>query len=473
MLPNPLTPPNEHSAEAVIIDHNHGTAGVISGPNNYAAEQFATPLSTVEMGSEPVEGCESIENRPDPYNMSDEDQDMSDGGAELTMTLSHAEQLNAELDLLDAEVMGHDNLVGLFLETHYPSMAGNHFQYSDSFSSAGNYSDESPDQSEEVGDAHMQGTTDATSLPTSLSAVSLQLQHIQDGQEHDESAELADELHGAAFINNSTPSILLPFFSSPTASNLSHGNAAPPTDFVSLGDINLSQASAGPPNAPLLEGTEGWAHLLQSTTPHPLLLNIPNLSWENDSDTDSNEVDDQSNLGLGEFLYNWGVSTSLAEESRKRPRGPALPALYRQRSEKLLPLHVSDLYGDRCDLQRINWKELGVSRLEARQMRRSTYRNYTNLGFSHQWHVSRSFRSLGLRRETDISSLVSMVPDYRTIKTILDFAAWTLTSTSTYHISNYEILWRVPLGTMSSTLANPRSFNGIQRVALVPVQQWT
>jgi hypothetical protein len=131
---------------------------------------------------------------------------------------------------------------------------------------------------------------------------------------------------------------------------------------------------------------------LQPTIPHPFLSNFPTALWENSSDTDPNEVDDQSNLGLGEFLYNWGVSTSLSEESRKRSRGPALPALYRQRSEKLLPVQVSDLQGDRCDIQRINWKELGVSRLDARQMRRSTYRNYTNLRFSHQWHVSRSSR---------------------------------------------------------------------------------
>jgi hypothetical protein len=471
MPPNPLTPPSEYSTEAIITDPDNGATTIVSGPNDYTSQQFATPMSTVGMGSESAEGCESMENRPDLHYMSDEDQDMSDGGAELTMTLSHAEQLNAELDLLDAEVMGHDNLVGLLLENHYPSIAENHFQYSDSFSSPGHYSDESPDQSEEVGDAYMQGTTDAASLPTSLSAVSLQLQHLQDGQEHDESAELVDELHGAAFINNSTPSILLPFFSSPAASNLNHGNA-PPSDFVSLGDITLSNSPAEPPNVPLLAGTDGWAHPFQSPTPHSLLLNLPTFPWDNDSDADPNEVDDQSNLGLGEFLYNWGVSTSLAEESRKRPRGPALPALYKQRSEKLLPVHISDLHGDRCDLQRINWKELGVSRLEARQMRRSTYRNYTNLGFSHQWHVSRSYRSLRLSFYSNIISHVSMAPDYRTTKTTSDSAAWILTSMSTYHISNYETLWPVPLGTMSSMLANQRSCNGIPRVALVPTLQW-
>lgn len=393
MLPNPLTPPNEYSAEGIETDAGNGTTSVVAGPNDYTSQQFATPMSTASMGSESAQGCPSMEDRSDSQDMSDEDQDMSDGGAALTMTLSHAEELNAELDLLDAEVMGHDNLVGLFLETHYPSIAENPFQYSDSFTNPDHYSDGSLNQPEEVADAYMQGSTNATNLPTSLSAVSLQLQHIQDGQEHQESLEAADELHGAAFINNSTPSIFSSFLSSFAASNLGNGNA-PPADYVSLGEINLSQVTAGQSSLALSEDipqSEGWAHLLQASAPL-FLSNSQTLPWETSSDTDQNQVDDQSNLGLGEFLYNWGVSTSLGEESKKRLRGPALPALYKQRSEKLTPVELSDLQGDRCDIQRINWKELGVSRLEARQMRRSTYRNYTNLGFSHQWHVSRSSR---------------------------------------------------------------------------------
>jgi hypothetical protein len=303
MLSNPLTPPNDYSTEAVEIDTDNGTTTDIPGPSDYSTQQFATPMSAASKSPEFADGCESTEHRSDTHDMSDEDQDMSDGGAALTMTLSHAEELNAELDLLDAELMGHDNLVGLYLEAHYP--AENSFQYSDSFPSPDQYSDESPDQPEEAADVYMQGTADTTNLPTSLSAVSVQLQHIQDGQEHAESAETADELHGA-FTNN---------------------------------------------------------------------------------------MDDQSNLSLGDFLYNWGMSSSLAEVSKKRPRGPALPALYKQRSEKLPPVHRNDLQGDRCDIQRINWAELGVSRLEARQMRRSTYKNYTNLRFTPQWHVSRSCRS--------------------------------------------------------------------------------
>jgi len=397
MLPNPLTPPSEYSAEAIETEADNGTTTtIISGSNEYTSHQFATPMSSGGMGSEPAEGCESMEERSDTHDMSDEDQDMSDGGAELTMTLSHAEELNAELDLLDAEVMGHDNLVGLFPETHYPSITENQFQYSSSFTNPDHYSDESLVQPEEGADVFMQGTADTTNLPTSLSAVSLQLQHIQDGQEHEESAEAAEVFHGTAFTNNSTPSILLPFFSLQAASNFSSGNA-PQADFVSLEEMILSHASAGPTNPPQL-GTTAPPAFGTVVSPLNTHLNVAqsfpisflNFPLENNSDADPNEVDDHSNLGLGEFLYNWGVSTSVSEESKKRPRGPALPALYRQRSQELALVQVEDLQGDKCDIQRIDWKELGVSRLEARQMRRSTYRNYTNLRFSYQWHVSRS-----------------------------------------------------------------------------------
>jgi hypothetical protein len=343
-----------------------------------------------------------MEERSDTHDMSDEDQDMSDGGAELAMTLSHAEELNAELDLLDAEVMGHDNLVGLFPETHYPSITENQFQYSSSLPNPDHYSDESLHQPEEGADVFMQGTADTTNLPTSLSAVSLQLQHFQDAPEHEESAETAEAflIHGTAFINNSTPSIPLPFFSLQAGSNFSFGNA-PQADFVSLEEMILSHASAEPTNNTQLGTTAPPAFGIVVSPPHTHLnvaqsfpISFLNFPLENNSDTDPNEVDDQSNLGLWEFLYNWGVSTSVSEESKKRPRGPALPALYRQRSQELAPVQIEDLQGDKCDIQRIDWKELGVSRLEARQMRRSTYRNYTNLRFSYQWHVSRSGRIL-------------------------------------------------------------------------------
>jgi hypothetical protein len=115
---------------------------------------------------------------------------------------------------------------------------------------------------------------------------------------------------------------------------------------------------------------------------------IVDFALDDVSEADQTEVEDQSNLSLSEFLYNWGTTSLNNEESKRRPRGPDLPELYKQRAETPAPVHRADLQGERCDIQRINWEKLGISRLEARQMRRQTYKNYTNLRFSPQWHVS-------------------------------------------------------------------------------------
>ncbi|KAF8866600.1 WD40 repeat-like protein [Acephala macrosclerotiorum] len=105
------------------------------------------------------------------------------------------------------------------------------------------------------------------------------------------------------------------------------------------------------------------------------------------SDADQNEVEEPFNLSLPDFLYNWGMSAEANGDARRLRKGPNLSVLSKQRVEQLTPMQRKDLDGERCDFQRINWEELGVSRLEARQMRRNSYRNYQNLRYTnHVWH---------------------------------------------------------------------------------------
>ncbi|KAI0102904.1 quinon protein alcohol dehydrogenase-like superfamily [Nemania sp. FL0031] len=47
-----------------------------------------------------------------------------------------------------------------------------------------------------------------------------------------------------------------------------------------------------------------------------------------------------------------------------------------------------NLRGDECDLQGINWEQLGVTRRAARKFRAKTFRNYTNRDNSDAWHPS-------------------------------------------------------------------------------------
>jgi hypothetical protein len=108
---------------------------------------------------------------------------------------------------------------------------------------------------------------------------------------------------------------------------------------------------------------------------------------------DQDTVDALHNLSLFDFLRTWAQSR-LGGDAKKRPRGPSLPAVERQREMVTATTTRGDLHGEDCDIQRINWTELGVSRLEARQMRRQTYKNYTNLRQNLLWHVSMKWQPL-------------------------------------------------------------------------------
>ena len=331
-----------------------------------------------------------LEDRSDTYDLADEDQDMSDGGAALTMTWPHAEELNAGLDMLDAEVVGQDILAGLFQDTHFPPSIMD-VLYSDSPPNL----EESPDISDEMmEDEYFPGAPDASSLPATMSEVSQQLQHIQDGQEHTEFQMVPDDQH-AAFINNSTTPFSLPFSSTDSVSP----EETPQDQFVSLADIsavNIMLAATASQNAPHLWGAEGStsSSVFDAVVPQTLQLEahvpVGNIGWEIGTDADPSEVDDQFNLSLGDFLENWNIQLTHNEEIKKRSKYPSMSAVHKQRyHENLTSIERCDLQGEKCDIQRIDWDEIGVSRLEARTMRQQTYKNYTNLRIPLQRHVSR------------------------------------------------------------------------------------
>lgn len=401
MLPNLLTPPNEPFTEATTGD------GVgYPGANELVTQHFvATPVSNINMGLDEQDEM-AITGRPDEHIMTDEDEDedMSEGGggAPLTMTLSHAEALNAELDALDAELMGPQNLVELYLGQHFHQLGD---PYPDPFQE--DYPTSHMDQPEPSQDVHMHGTGNLhgsgslVNLPSAMSQVSLHLQHLQEEQEHAESAEAEDEPH-MAHMNNSTPSILLNFLSNTNTADLSVANG-PQWDYVSPTELYNTSTLPGSTGLPQPLPPHLWP--TEGSTPSPALdvvVPVPSQSpsfpfsadpaivvTDDASDADQNEVDEPFNLSLGDFLYHWGMSVQTHEDSKKRSRGPFLSSITTQRKQKLAIMQRSDLSGEDCDIQRINWTELGVSRSEARQVRRGTYRNYQNLRLPNQWHVSK------------------------------------------------------------------------------------
>jgi hypothetical protein len=218
MLSNPLTPPQESSA----CGNSNVDDGVTIGTSTseYSNQQFSTPMSNASIDLELQDERPSIEECSNIYDISDDEQDMSGGGAHLVMTISHEEQSNTEsdtLDTMDADAMGPENLAGLFMdEHHYPSGPAGQFEAylsnSDDEQIEPDFDHElhDPGYSEEPSSEIFQFQAQAFSsqLPTTMSAVSLQLQQMQDGQGHADFME-ADDLHQD---NNSIPSIFLPFF---------------------------------------------------------------------------------------------------------------------------------------------------------------------------------------------------------------------------------------------------------------------
>ncbi|TAQ83042.1 hypothetical protein B7494_g8634 [Chlorociboria aeruginascens] len=362
---HPLTPSVEDPHEAIDTE-NGATLDIETFPHAIHREiSLAMSSNAASAGDSDAETKLAQQSVSDE---SDEDQYMSEGGIALTMTPSHAAQLNAEMDMVDVEVMGPANLLAFF---------NNNLIHSNTAIDPLNYPFAGPQNFEEdLHAASTEGAVDNTSLPAAMSEVSQQLQHLQDGQEHPP-ADASDD----GFAHHSTsPSPLHDVSANSPVSAVSVSIEAGP-------QVNSSQLTSG------LAATEEWHIMAFQVSPVELYSasSAPFILWEDDmnSDADDFEVEEQGNLHLGEFLYNWGISSARDEESRRRPvRGPRLPAIHQQRyASNLDPVHVRDLRGDICDFQRINWSDMGVSRADAIKMRRQTYRNYTTLRPPRQFHV--------------------------------------------------------------------------------------
>ena len=403
MPPNPSNLLNE-STEALESAEDNGVTVALVPNGVQQSPSIAKPISDFNMGVEGQDENAEVQGGAEKDDvLSDEDHDMSDGGgAPLAITPSHGEAFNTELDTLGAEVMGADNLYGLHMNHYEGTMIEDlPISYYSSHPSPYNFVQDSDVYDEDMMDEGGLGPGPAAlpNLPIAMSAVSQQLQHIQDGQGHANLTAIPDAQHGGV-QDNSTSS--LPFHPPFSTTTLSFGNN-PASSYVSLDDISSSpqqSVTLGSPNAPHLWGTGGWTPspamgvVVVSGQGHSNASHFPSsdiigLEDDDPTETDNDPVDDQINLSLAEFLYNWAQSSLREEDTKKRPRGPTIAAVESQRELKSTePLMRSDLRGERCDIQRINWAEMGVSRLEARQIRRQTYKNYTNLRLSLQGHVS-------------------------------------------------------------------------------------
>ncbi|TGO74479.1 hypothetical protein BELL_0279g00020 [Botrytis elliptica] len=108
------------------------------------------------------------------------------------------------------------------------------------------------------------------------------------------------------------------------------------------------------------------------------LQHIQDGQEHGDSESAPDEHHDiQSNMNFGVFLGDWATSFARRGTNNSKPSQAAITAHIL--ADDFEPMRRCDLQGEECDIQRIDWTDLGVTRLEARQRRRATYKNYTNL----------------------------------------------------------------------------------------------
>lgn len=357
MLPSSLTPPPDAStSHDVQLNLNYSSPA----PSN---PMFATPMSNNDMGldnsdSRSHRGEERSDGELEDQDMSDED--MEDGGAALSLTASNVQQLNYTMETLETQTSGAELLLGLFHSTESPSqLAEDDFLYSDSFPPS-----QHPQTLSDIYDEDMDNDSGTESdfhnpdVPETITEVSQQLQNLQNIQDHADVQDAPVEQH--TLINNSiTPFHFPPHLNMVTLPFQDEGQ------FVSMADIaaanSLSVAATPSQNAPHLWSTEG-------ATPSPLfdtiiptyslqmelVLQQQQIVW-GEGDADLNEVEDNINFGLGDFLYDWGARATAvqATDMRRRFKGPSLPELHAQRfPQSLPPVKRKDLQGEQCDIQR-------------------------------------------------------------------------------------------------------------------------
>ncbi|OHW95663.1 WD domain-containing protein [Colletotrichum incanum] len=87
------------------------------------------------------------------------------------------------------------------------------------------------------------------------------------------------------------------------------------------------------------------------------------------------------NPGLTDFLKDW------AWRNRYQSRGPSpgIRQINEQAARQVTRVRYSELKGNRCDAQGIDWENLGVTRKNARERRSLDYKNYTNRTDSDIW----------------------------------------------------------------------------------------
>jgi len=376
----PLTASLGEELGASFGDDNNNGVSVIAEQ----ASMFHTGMSLP--ASNGLENSPSFPSGFAPYSMSDDEGGMSsDGGVQLNMSAAHSEALNVEMDMVDAEVMGHFNLASIveshgFLNDEVDDTA--HFSIEEEESQIVPH----PWTLDDDFLAITHQIPEISNLPDVMSEVSQQLQYIQDGQEQ---GELSIVQHGSVHDQSIHP---IPFITSILSSHISTSGThnsntaampvAPAFSVAESSGVLTSQLAVDSQAAvDIVHGVQHGAWSIPSSLVDEF-VDESDVDTVNAPQTNNAQVEDtQNNLPLADFLYSWSVN--VGRDSRKPNRGPRLDSVRELRAKKPVEVRISDLRGEKCDIQGINWKKLDVKRHDARSMRIATYRNYQSLSPPH------------------------------------------------------------------------------------------
>jgi hypothetical protein len=191
-----------------------------------------------------------------------------------------------------------------------------------------------------------------------------------------------------------------------------------------------------------------WAHNLSFSNPNPTTIG-------------------PSNYGLTDFLHHWARQSRVLQSMSRGscPWPSRVNALQASQDESI---EYDDLEGDLCDFQGVDWEDIGVTRMDARERRLLTYNNYVNIPGSDRWTVSTICLPRLLRFENPsthfcCSQIFRMLP-FHAGKASSGSDAWTSSPTYTCRISNYVMCSRArrvrasstpPLGPFSSSTPCP------------------
>ena len=95
------------------------------------------------------------------------------------------------------------------------------------------------------------------------------------------------------------------------------------------------------------------------------------------------------NYCLTDFLQHWARQSR--HNNGKRGRFPWPNKINDLSSKEVSRIKYDDLHGDLCDMQGIDWADLGVTRKEARERRLNTYKNYVCTEGADRWTVGVRF----------------------------------------------------------------------------------